>query len=129
MLDQNADKSLQATVDGPVDHDGAVALAVDAHVFQLKPFGHLEVKLQRAALPASADGIHQMEVDFRPVEGTVAFVDLVLAAVAFQRTPKGLGGNVPLLHFAHEILGSCGKLHPVRKAEHLVNAVNEPNDV
>ena len=60
--------------------------AVSTHVLCLKPLGQLEVQLDGAALPGSADGILQMEVDLRAVEGAVSLVDHV-------RTGSSLPGH------------------------------------
>ena len=59
----------------PVDHDGAVLLAVLAGVLQLKALRQLAVQLDGAALPGAAQGVGQMEVQLGAVEGAVALVD------------------------------------------------------
>jgi hypothetical protein len=61
-----------------VQHDGPVLLPVLGHVGRAKPFGQLEVGLEGAALPFPPDGVGQLEVELRPVEGAFARVDLVV---------------------------------------------------
>ena len=78
MLDQDTDEALDGTEAYAVDHDRSVFLTVCADILKLKTLRKLEVKLDRTALPCSADRIYQMEVDLRAVESTVAFIDHIV---------------------------------------------------
>ena len=78
MLDQDTDETLDGTEAYAVDHDRSVLLTVSADVLKLETLRKLEVKLDRTALPCSADRIYQMEVDLRAVESTVAFIDHIV---------------------------------------------------
>ena len=61
-----------------MDHDRSVLLTVSSDVLEFETLRKLEVKLDRTALPCSADRIYQMEVDLRTVECAVAFVDHIV---------------------------------------------------
>ena len=78
MLDQDTDETLDGTEAYAVDHDRSVLLTVSADVLKLETLRKLEVKLDRTALPCSADRIYQMEVDLRTVECAVTFVDHIV---------------------------------------------------
>ena len=52
-------------------------LAVRSDVLKVETLRHLKIELNGAALPASADRVINVEIDFRSVEGAVAFVHLV----------------------------------------------------
>ncbi len=80
LLDQDAEEPLEGAEDGAVQHDRAVARAVLADVFGVQPLRHVEVDLQRAALPVAADGVAQHEFQLRAVERALARVQLVLDA-------------------------------------------------
>ena len=80
VLGDDADEPLDGAQQRPVDHDGAVLLAVLADILQVEALGHLEVQLDGAALPGPAQGVGQVEVQLGAVEGAVARVeDEVLA--------------------------------------------------
>ena len=78
MLDQDTDETLDRTKYYAVDHDRAMLLAVSSNVLQFETLRQLEVKLDRTALPCSADRVYQMEVDLRTVECAVTFVDHIV---------------------------------------------------
>ena len=101
-LRQNRDHALHAAQDGAVDDDGAVYLArlglraiirelkirlercrCDGHrwmgvrnIGQVEALRQLEVQLDGGALVSAADGVADRNVDFGPVEGAVARVQL-----------------------------------------------------
>ena len=75
MLGDHADKPLDGSQQGPVDHDGPVLLAVLAHVLQLEPLGHLHIQLDGAALPGPAQAVGEVEVQLGAVERAVAGID------------------------------------------------------
>ena len=68
VLGDDADEPLDGAQHHPVDHDGAVLLAVLAGVLQLEPLGQLAVQLDGAALPGPAQGVGQVEVQLGAVE-------------------------------------------------------------
>ena len=55
-----------------MNHDRAMFLAICSVILQLKTLRKLEVKLNGTALPGSANGIYQMEVDLRSIECAIA---------------------------------------------------------
>ena len=77
VLDQNRNESLEAAENGTVDHHRPVLGVVGADVFQVEVLGLLVVELDRRALPLSANRIGDIEVDLRPVERAILFVDRI----------------------------------------------------
>ena len=61
-----------------------------ADIFGIEALGQVEIALEGAALPFAADGVGQLEVEFRAIEGAVAGIDLIGQA-------KMLGGRVQML--------------------------------
>ena len=78
VLNQNADEALDGAKAYAVQHNGALLGAVGVHVLQVKVERHLEVELNGAALPGTAERVLQVEIDLGAVEGAVALVDLVV---------------------------------------------------
>ena len=74
VLQQDGEEALQGAENGPVEHDGRALCAVLVDVIRAQPAGHVQVHLQRAALPVAADGIPQHELELRAVEGALARV-------------------------------------------------------
>ena len=85
VLDQDPGEALHRAEQGAVDHHRPVGIVVGAGVGEVEALRHLEVELAGAALPGAAERVGDVEVDLRPVEGTVAGVQLVLAALAVER--------------------------------------------
>src|SRR5205814_9011254 len=85
MLDQKSADPLQGTVDGAVDHHGAVRLVVFPRVLEPKPLRPLEVELDRRPLPLAADRIVELHVDLRAVERAAALVEPVGQATPLER--------------------------------------------
>ena len=73
-----------------VNHDRAMLLAVRAGVLELEALGQLHIELNGAALPGTADGVCQMEVELRAVERAVALVDNVVLADLGDGLGEGL---------------------------------------
>ena len=84
MLNQNTDETLNRAEAYAVNHNRAFLCAVCCCVFQLKAFGHLHIQLNCTALPCSADGVLQMEVNLRAVECTIAFINHIVKAKSIQ---------------------------------------------
>ena len=91
MLDQDTDETFNGAEYSSVNHNRTVFFAVFAYIAHVEFFRHLEVQLNGAALPGTADAVLQMEVDLRAVERAVALVDNVFEAELFKRlgTPVG----------------------------------------
>ena len=77
VFDEDAQEAFNAAEAGTVYHDWAMLLAVFADIGHVEAFRHEHIKLDRTALPSTADGILDVEVELRTVESAVAFVDLV----------------------------------------------------
>ena len=77
VLDEHAEEALDRAEERAVDHDGLMALAVFAHVFQLEARGQVEVELHGGELPQAAQHIDQLDVDLGAVEGGFAGDGLV----------------------------------------------------
>ena len=58
-----------------MQHDWAVLLSIDAHVYGVQTLGQHEINLQRPALPIAPDGVAQHEIQLRTVERAVAGVE------------------------------------------------------
>ena len=86
MFGQDTDKPFDASEHNPVDHHRTVFFTVLAGVGQVEPLGHLEVELDGAALPGASDRVLEVEVDLRPVEGAVPFVDDIFLAVLDRKS-------------------------------------------
>ena len=71
VLDQDRDEPLEAAENRPMDDDRPMLGVVGAGVFQIESLRHLVVELDRRALPLAADGVGDVEVNLRPVEGPV----------------------------------------------------------
>ena len=54
-----------------MQHDRAVLLAILADVAGVQPLGQHIVELQRPALPGAADGVAQVELQLRAIEGAL----------------------------------------------------------
>ena len=125
VLNQNTDEALDGAKAYAMQHDGALLGAVGVHVLQVKVERHLEVELDGAALPGTAERVLQVEVDLGAVEGAVALVDLVVHAQLLQSGAQALLGTRPILVRTHGVLGAGGKLNVVLKAKLLVHGVDE----
>lgn len=125
VLNQNTDKALDGAKAHAMQHDGTLLGAVGVHVLQVKVERHLEVELDGAALPGTAERVLQMEVNLGAVEGAVALVDLVVHMQLLQSSAQALLGARPVLVRTHGVLGAGGKLNVVLKAKLLVHGVDE----
>src|SRR5207247_6699336 len=85
VLDQEADEPLQRAEDRAVDHDRSMRPVVLTRVLESEALGLLEIELDRGALPLAADGVVELDVDFRSVERPPALVDAVCGATVLER--------------------------------------------
>ena len=75
MLDQYADEPLDGTEYDTVYHDRPVLLAIRSYVMDVESLRHLEVELDRTALPCPPKRIFKMEIDLGAVERSVTLID------------------------------------------------------
>ena len=111
-----------------MDHDGPVLAAVSSGVLEVEPLRHLEVQLDGSALPGPSEGVLQVEVDLRAVEGSIALVDHVVDVHGLQSVHESVGCVLPVLVGAHAVLRTGGELDVVLESEFAVHLVDEPDD-
>ena len=129
MLDEDADESLERAEDGAMQHHGRVLVAVFADIGRAEPAGHVQVDLQRAALPVAADGIAQHEFELGSVERALTRVVGVGEAGRLQRLQERRLGLVPDGILADACLGPVGELDAhVVEAEGPVNVEDQVAD-
>ena len=127
VLGDAADEPLDGAQHHPVDHHGAVLLAVLAGVLQLEPLGELGIQLDGAALPGVPQGVGQMEVQLGAVERAVPLVDNELLAHAGNGVLQDVLVALPLVHGADVVLRHGGQLNGVGQAEGGVHLVEQPH--
>ena len=129
VLDQDPHETLEAAVDGSVEHDGPMLRAIRADKVQVELLGHLEIELDRTALPRPADAVFEMEVYLRSVESAVARVDGELRPGFLERFFERAFGDIPLLFGSHGILRPGGKLDAIREPEDVgINVATQLHD-
>ena len=126
VLGEDADEALDGAEHHAVDHHRAMLLAVRPDVGKVKALGQVHVQLDGAALPGAADGILEVEVDLRAVEGAVALVDHVFHAQIVQRALQAVGGLRPHLVRADGVLRAGGQFDVILEAKDRVDLVDEP---
>jgi hypothetical protein len=112
MLDEDRHEALERAEDGAMDHDRALAGAVLGGVVEIEALRLVEVDLNRRALMASPEGVLDVKVDLRSVEGAVAGVHLVAAAGAGERLGERLLRMLPVLLGPHRLRGLRRQLDP-----------------
>ena len=118
MLDQDAGEALERPEHGAVDHHRHGLLAVRPDIEGAEPHRHVEIDLDRAALPVAADGVAQHVFELRSVERAFAWTELVLQAGRLDRAFQRGFGLVPHLVRADALVRPVGELDAhVLKAE------------
>ena len=84
MLDQHSKETLDRSVERAVHHDRLLARAVFGHVLQAEARWQVEIELDGRELPQTPDGVDQLDVDLRTVEGGLAGNRLVGDLALFQ---------------------------------------------
>ena len=97
-------------------------------VRQTETFGHVEVDLNRGALPRTADGGLHLDVDLRAIESTVALVDVVGKIVAGARFLERVRGMIPHVVRSDRLLRTRGNLRCVLEAERGHDVVHQIKD-
>src|ERR1700746_3703895 len=77
VFDQDADETLHRAEDRPLEHDRGMAHAILADIDGSEPPRHVEIKLNRAALPLPAERVAEVEFELRPVERALAGVERI----------------------------------------------------
>src|SRR5258706_5722556 len=78
-------------------HQGLMLLAILSDVFQTKAPGQREVKLHGRELPLASDGVGELDVDFRPVEGRFVRNDLIFQPARLDGFLERSLGQRPLI--------------------------------
>ena len=94
---------------------GMVLRVVGADVLQAEPLRHLVIQLNGRALPLAADRVGDVEVDFRPVERPVAFVQRVRLPGVFERRLELCLGRIPRRDLAEELRRTGRRASPRKR--------------
>src|SRR5215471_6001364 len=126
VLDQDPDEALERAEDRPVHDDRPVLAPVLADIAQVEALGVLEVALDRAELPRTAERVLDAEVDLRPIERAVAGRHDVRTLRLLERGRQRLFAPIPLLVGPDPLLGTQPErdLH-VGEPERSVDGVGE----
>src|SRR5260370_916740 len=95
VLDQDAEEALDGAEQGAVDHERLMLGAVVGDVLQAEARGEVEVELHGGELPGTADGVDELHIDFRAVEGRFAFHFFVRNVHALHGVSESGGGAMP----------------------------------
>mmetsp|Transcript_63237 Transcript_63237/g.135871 ORF Transcript_63237/g.135871 Transcript_63237/m.135871 type:complete len:237 (+) Transcript_63237:345-1055(+) len=98
-------------------------------VTEVEAQGKLEVKLDRPALVAPAQGILELDIDLGAIERPVALVHTPLAASFVQGLSQLGFGTVPQLLAPQCFLRSCAQGQRELEAEQVVDVEDEPERV
>ena len=80
-----------------MDHDGLVRLSILTDIAELKPFRIVEVHLNGRALPGSAKGVLDLNVDFWSVEGAAPLIQMEGDPPALERPLQRICREDPLV--------------------------------
>ena len=108
VLQQDGEEPLDGAEQRTVDHDRALLAAVGRRVLQVETLRQVEVELHRGHLPGAADGVLGLDGDLRAVEGGAARVGDQGQALLLGDLAEGLGGLLPHLVGADELLRVLG---------------------
>ena len=97
VLEENGDESLDRTEGSTVDHHRAVTASVGPDVLEVEAFGKVVVDLDRAELPAAADGVLDHEVELGAIERGLAGLDDVGKALFLRGLDDTVLGPLPIL--------------------------------
>src|SRR6516225_5107606 len=95
MLDQYGDKPFHRAENRPVNHHRGMAPAILADIDGPEPSRHIEIELDRAALPLAAERVAKVELEFRPVKRALARVERIGEAGRLDRRFQIALGAVP----------------------------------
>ena len=100
-------------------------LTVCSRILQVKSLRHLEIKLNRTALPRPSNRILQMEINFRPIKCTVAFIYNISKAQFIQRASQAFCCHLPVFIASHAVFWSCRKLYMIFESELRIYFINQ----
>ena len=105
MLDQNRDESLEAPKNGAVDQHRAMFGIIRTDVLQIEVLRLLIIQLNRRALPVSANGVSNVEVNFRPVKRAVFLVERIRHLGIIERRPELRLCMIPGSNLTQKLIG------------------------
>jgi len=116
MLQKDGHETLDGAKDGTVNHDRALVLHISitlsrSHVLKVETDGKLEIELDGGALVVALEGITDVNINLRTVEGTITRVDLPREASAVEHSLQARLGAIPKGGITHEVLRTGGELH------------------
>ena len=104
MLHEYPREALDRTCLGAVNHVRLLGGVPRAHVFELEPIWQAEVELDRRALPASADGVLDVNIDLGAVEGSLTGRRLVGNPVILEGLGECFLGDNPSVGISYGFL-------------------------
>lgn len=131
MLRDNGNETLQAAENRSVDDDRPTrrlvgGIVVRRTVLEVETFGELEVELDRRALERPAERVADGDVDLRPVERAIAWVELPLAGILLLEGTRQLCLRlVPCLDRPEVVVGTRGQLELEIKTEQAVDVLQK----
>src|SRR5277367_91977 len=100
-----------------MQHDRDMASAILADIGGAQALGHVEIELQRAALPIAPKGIAQVELELRSIKGTLARRHCEIEPRCLHRVAEASLGMLPDRIAADALLGSGRKFdHDILEA-------------
>ena len=113
ILNQDAQKSLEASKNRPMKHDRMMLLIIRPDVGRIEPLRarQLKIGLNRAALPFPAKTVIKLEFKFRPVERPLARLNLIIKPRLTAGIGEGFLRPLPCRKIAHMIIGHRGEFH------------------
>src|SRR5438876_1173009 len=125
VLGEHPDEPLEGAEDRAVDHDGALRRSVGVDVLEREAVGLREVDLDGRELPAAPERVQNVDVDFGPVERSVARVEVIREPIRLQRVVQGPLGRLPLLVRPHRFRRPRRELEEGVEREGLVPVANQ----
>src|SRR3989338_4474647 len=119
MLNQYSNESFKRAKQCPMNHNNPMLCIIRPDIICIKPFRQLEIKLNCCKLPASSQGILDMEVDFGHVESAFPCLDFIFYALAPKRFLKRFLCCAPVFNLSHEFFRPCAELNLVLKIKNL----------
>src|SRR5437762_2774409 len=105
VFQENSEKSLQASQQGPVNHKRAMSGAVGSDVAEVEPFRHIEIELNGTELPRPANGVLHDQIDLRTIKRAVPGIQLVRNPGFLQGFFQGRFGDIPVFFVADTFCG------------------------
>src|SRR5215472_19173182 len=117
VLDQDAEKTLDAPEQRAMDHDRRMLCAVLADIEGTEALGKIEIELHGAALPLAADRISERVFELRAIKRALAGIEHIGLPSLFHGYTQGLLGFIP------DLIGPDALLRPCRQLnEHVLEA-------